>query len=219
MGFHGEYRSLVDRRLLYVFFAFWLSTETAIAQSRIETPGENVRRRQAEQKSRSAPYWDGFILKHQGNCREAIGKLAPLARLGVGYEDAQTALGECYLQLAGLDTKGVDAPARDAIADNGDYQAGLEWISTAAQSGSFEAQGVMVSLYAAGLGPTDNDIDGALWAHLYLTNPTRLNLGAPLLAQRSIENLKSSMSEDEWLLAKQKARIWVPHYAPARDKK
>ncbi len=212
MGIYGEYRPLVGRRLIISALALWLSTDIAIAQSRIETPGENVRRRQAEEKRRSAPYWDGFILKHQGNCREAISKLTPLAQLGVGYEDAQTALGECHLQLAGLNPQGGDAPSRAALIDNTDYQTGLSWINTAANSGAFEAQALMVSLYAADLGPTQRDIDGAVWAHLYLTNPTRLNLGAPPLATASINNLKTSMSEDSWLLGKQKARQWVPTY-------
>ncbi len=208
---------MVGRRFFISVLALWLSTDIAIAQSRTETPGENVRRRQAEEKRRTAPYWDGFILKHQGNCREAIGKLTPLAQLGVGYEDAQTALGECYLKLAGLDAEGGDAPARASLIDNSDYQTGLTWINTAANSGGFEAQAIMVSLYAADLGPTQSDVDGAVWAHLYLTNPTRLNLGAPPLAVASINSLKTSMSNDSWLLGKQKARQWVPTYAPPKN--
>jgi hypothetical protein len=147
-----------------------LLIEPALAQSRAETPSDNVRRRQAENDSKRSPYWDGFILKHQGNCVEAITKLAPLANRGFGYEDAQTALGECHLQLAGLDVSGGTAPTREAMFAAPDFTTGLKWIGKAARAGHFEAQAIMVSLYAAGLGPNEDVIEGAKWAHLYLTN-------------------------------------------------
>ena len=218
MGLHGECRALVSRAILSVLLGV-VTVEPALAQTRIETPDENVRRRQAEQRAATSPYWDGFILKHQGNCTAALKKLTPLAELGAGYEDAQTALGECHLQLAGLSLQGDDAPTRASLSDNTHYRSGLDWISTAANAGSFEAQAVMVSLYAAGLGPTESRVEGALWAHLYLTNPTRLNLGAPVLAAVSIDNLKNAMSTDEWLIGKQKARQWVPRYGASTNKK
>lgn len=199
-------------RLFCIAFCVWVFVEPAFAQSR-EAPGDNVRRRQAERAAQNAPYWDGFILKHNGKCNEAIVKLTPLARLGVGYEDAQTALGECHLQLAGFDIKTAQPPTRAALAENQNYQTGLAWIGVAANAGHFEAQGLMVSLYAAGLGPSIKPIDGALWAHLYLTNPSRLNLGVPILASASIEHLEANISSDIWLRGKQKARRWVPQYA------
>jgi hypothetical protein len=183
-----------------------------LAQSRAETPSDNVRRRQAENDSKRSPYWDGFILKHQGNCVEAITKLAPLANRGFGYEDAQTALGECHLQLAGLDVSGGTAPTREAMFAAPDFTTGLKWIGKAARAGHFEAQAIMVSLYAAGLGPNEDVIEGAKWAHLYLTNPSRLNLGAPIMAVVSIDQLRASMDRTSWLIGKQRARDWVPLY-------
>ena len=183
-----------------------------LAQSRIETPRENVQRRKAEANQSINPYWDGFILKHQGNCQEAIVKLKPLAERGFGFEDAQTALGECYLQLAGMDTDGGSAPDRDKMFAIAEFQSGLDWIGKAARAGHFEAQAVMIALYAAGLGPDEDNIEAAKWAHLYLTNPSRLNLGAPIAAVVSIEQIKEAMDKESWLIGKQRARNWVPLY-------
>lgn len=177
-----------------------------------ETPRENVQRRQAERRAAHSPYWDGFVLKHQGNCTEAIGKLTPIAKRGFGFEDAQTALGECHLSLAGLDPEGGEAPQRSTLADNEDYKSGLTWIGKAANAGHFEAQGVLIALYAAGLGPDSDKVEAAKWAHLYLTNPQRLNLGAPVMAANAINDLKATMDQTNWLLGKQRARRWVPVY-------
>lgn len=203
---------MVGFRLFLLALTAALVTEPVLAQSRIETPSENVQRRKAEAKQRINPYWDGFILKHQGNCQEAIVKLKPLAERGFGYEDAQTALGECYLQLAGMDTDGGSAPDRDKMFAIAEFQSGLDWVRKAARAGHFEAQAVMIALYAAGLGPDEDNIEAAKWAHLYLTNPSRLNLGAPIAAVVSIEQIKEAMDKESWLIGKQRARNWVPLY-------
>ena len=192
-----------------------LAVEPGLAQSRAESPRENVQRRQAEAKKRTNSYWEGFILKHEGNCREAIVKLEPLALRGFGFEDAQTALGECYLQLAGLDTNASSVPTRHTIFKVTDFQSGLEWIARAARAGHFRAQAVMIALYAAGLGPDEDKIEGAKWAHLYLKNPSRLNLGAPIDAVVSIDQIKASMDNESWLIGKERARVWVTLYDDA----
>lgn len=212
MGIYGEYRPLVGLRLFVLALTTVLVSEPVLAQSRAESPPENVQRRRAESNQRINPYWDGFILKHQGNCREAVVKLKPLAERGFGYEDAQTALGECYLQLAGMDTDGGSAPDRDKMFAIAEFQSGLDWISKASRAGHFEAQAVMIALYAAGLGPDEDKIEAAKWAHLYLTNPSRLNLGAPIAAVVSIEQIKEAMDNESWLIGKQRARDWVPLY-------
>ena len=62
-----------------------LTIEPALAQTRSESASDNVRRRQVERDQQRSPYWDGFILKQQGNCGGAITKLAPLAKRGFGY--------------------------------------------------------------------------------------------------------------------------------------
>ena len=203
---------MVAFRLFLLALTAALVTEPVLAQRRIETPSENVQRRKAEAKQSINPYWDGFILKHQGNCQEAIVKLKPLAERGFGFEDAQTALGECYLQLAGMDTDGGSSPDRDKMFAIAEFQSGLDWIGKAARAGHFEAQAVMIALYAAGLGPDEDNIEAAKWAHLYLTNPSRLNLGAPIAAVVSIEQIKEAMDNESWLIGKQRARDWVPLY-------
>ena len=212
MGFNGEYRPLVGQRSFLLLVMGVLLCEPAMAQAQLETTDENVRRRQAERQQQHSPYWDGFILKHQGNCTEAIEKLKPLANRGLGFEDAQTALGECYLQLAGLDVAGDSAPDRQETFEKQKFKTALEWIGKAARAGHFGAQAIMVSLYAAGLGPDDDIIEGAKWAHLYLTNPSRLNLGAPIAAVVSIDQIRESMDKTSWLIGKERARDWVPLY-------
>lgn len=200
---------MVSLRPLFLF-GLLMVPELAIAQR--ENPRENLQRRQAERKAAHSPYWDGFMLKHQGNCAEAIGKLTPIAERGFGFEDAQTALGECYLTLAGLNAEGGEAPPRATLDDNDNYKNGLQWIRRAANAGHFEAQGVMIALYAANLGPDTDRITAAKWAHLYLTNPQRLNLGAPVMAANAINDLKATMDKESWLIGKQQARRWVPTY-------
>jgi hypothetical protein len=212
LGIDGKYRPLVGQRFFLLLILAALTVEPALAQTRSESASDNVRRRQVERDQQRSPYWDGFILKQQGNCGEAITKLAPLAKRGFGYEDAQTALGECYLQLSGLDGTGGTAPDRQATFDKQEFTTGLEWIGKAARAGHFGAQAVMVSLYAAGLGPDEDVIEGAKWAHLYLTNPRRLNLGAPIAAVVSIDQLRESMDKTSWLVGKERARNWVPLY-------
>jgi hypothetical protein len=197
--------SVIGLLLTALLMPEWLAAQT-------ETPRENVQRRQAEQRSQRNPYWEGFQLKHQGNCDAALAKLTPLAKRGFGFEDAQTALGECHLTLAGLPADGGDSPPRDGLRDNENYQAGLSWINKAANAGHFEAQGVLISLYAVGLGPDMDKIEAAKWAHLYLTNPQRLSLGAPVMAANAINELKATMDKTNWVLGKQAARRWVPVY-------
>jgi len=203
---------LVGQRSFLLLIIGVLLVEPALAQSQRETANENVRRRQAERAQQQSPYWDGFILKQQGNCKEAVAKLEPLANRGFGFEDAQTALGECYLQLAGLDVSGGSSPDRQEMLEEPNFTTALKWIGKSARAGHFGAQAVMVSLYAAGLGPDDDMIEGAKWAHLYLTNPSRLNLGAPISAIVSVDQMRESMDKTSWLIGKERARDWVPLY-------
>ena len=206
---------MVGFRLFLLALATELVIGPVLAQNRVESPRENVQRRQLENKQSINPYWKGFILKHEGNCEEAIVRLKPLAERGFGFEDAQTALGECYLQLAGLGTDGGLVPGRDKMFTIAEFKLGLDWISRASLAGHFKAQAVLIALYAAGLGPDRDKIEAAKWVHLYLTNPTRLNLGAPITAGVSIDQIRGSMEEKSWLLGKQRARDWVPLYEDA----
>ncbi|MEC8094393.1 MAG: hypothetical protein VX103_02440, partial [Pseudomonadota bacterium] len=82
----------------------------------------------------------------------------------------------------------------------------------------FKAQGILIALYAANLGPDRNPIEAAKWAHLYLTNPTRLNLGAPVLAQGAIDALEVRLDRETWLAGKERARTWIPVFPSATKK-
>ena len=104
------------------------------------------------------------------------------------------------------------------IFDKDNFQSGLAWILTAAQSGGFKAQGILVALYAANLGPDRDPVEAAKWAHLYLTNPTRLNLGAPVLAQGAIDALEARLDRETWLAGKERARTWTPVFPSATKK-
>lgn len=205
---------MVKRLTLVVFLSVFGLTELTHAQARrTPTPYEEVRQRRAAQIAAHNPYWDGFILKHEGNCTEAIVKLRPLAERGFGFEDAQTALGECFLDKAGLEKAGGTAPPRDALAQSTDFSQALKWIGQAANAGHFPAQALLINLYAAGLGPDEDKLEAAKWAHIYLTNPQRLNLGAPVQVSDSLAQLQADMDKESWLLGKERARIWVPIYS------
>lgn len=160
-----------------------------------------------------APYWEGFLLRQKGECEKAIGKLQPIAEQGHGFENAQVELGLCLMEVAGLSPTQAP-PARHILQANKSFQQGRQWILTAAEAGNFEAQATMVSLYAANLGPDENDENAAMWAHLYLTNPLRLHLGIPVGDDRLLLDMKSKLSNDAWLAGKEMARLWVPKYAP-----
>ncbi|MBE8191553.1 MAG: hypothetical protein HAW65_02320 [Alphaproteobacteria bacterium] len=154
---------------------------------------DKVRAKQLEGRRAPSPYWDAFALKQSGDCTGAIEALEPIATQGRGFEDAQTALGECLLDI-------------------GDNKTGIMWIDRAANAGHFTAQALLVELYATATPPNADLREGAKWANLYLTNPARQNLGVPILAADAIARLRKKMSKRDWLLGKERARGWTPAY-------
>jgi len=158
------------------------------------------------------PYWRGFILRQAGQCEEAVMQLKPLAIRGQGYENAQLALGLCLMEMAGLPKAATPPPARATMFAKAQFREGLAWVTQAANAGAFSAQAAMLALYAANLGPDRNAQQAAMWVHLYLTNPMRLHLGAPVDANATIQQLKKTIPQKDWLAGKELARIWVPHY-------
>ena len=220
LGVDGKYRTLVVAKyILPVIFALLLPVQDVMAQTgrgRVSASDE-LRARAQQRKPVRNPYWDGFILKLEGNCADAQDKLRPIARQGFGYEEAQTALGECLIYLAGLNPSRETLPSRQEIAQKPEFQEGIGWLEMAANANSFTAQGILIALYAANLGPTEDPIEAAKWAHLYLSNPVRLNLGVPVLAQVSIDTLRDGMDKQSWLEGKEKARAWVPAFTPPQS--
>ena len=176
----------------------------------------------------SAPYWDGFKLKHADKCEEALKKLIPIAHQGYGFEEAQLATGLCMLRLAGLTSSTPAHKKTQDLMKDVKFKQGFQWILRAANAGHFRAQATMVSLYADDLAPADNPdvkstdqsidkthdsyVEGAMWAHLYLTNPLRLQIGAPIIEEKKLKKLENNMTKNQWLLGKELARNWIPVY-------
>ena len=175
----------------------------------------------------SAPYWEGFKLKHADKCEEALKKLVPLARQGHGFEDAQLAAGLCMLRLAGLTASSPTKKEKQELIKDANFRQGFDWILRAANAGHFRAQASLVSLYADDLAPPNSAMDatqdpskgiydthvkGAMWAHLYLTNPLRLQIGAPIIDEAKLKKLENKMLKNKWLLGKELARNWIPVY-------
>ena len=220
MGLHGKYRRVVTHMQKWAAICLLLLAGVVDVSAQLSDRqlSDELRQRRADRAAHLDPYWDGFILKYEGNCEAATAKLYPIAVLGLGYEEAQTALGECLLTLAGMPEDHAAPPARDMIFAKEDFQTGLKWILTAAESGGFKAQGILVALYAANLAPDRDPVEAAKWAHLYLTNPTRLNLGAPVLARGAIDALEARLDRETWLAGKERARIWTPVFPSATKK-
>lgn len=176
----------------------------------------------------NSPYWEGFKLKHADKCEEALEKLIPLAHQGYGFEDAQHATGLCKLRLAGLKASPVTKKERQNLIQDVNFRQGIEWILRAANAGHFKAQASLVSLHADYLIPPsdgasnpqekvnekthDMHVNGAMWAHLYLTNPLRLQIGAPIIGEKKLKKLENNMTKNQWLLGKELARNWFPVY-------
>jgi len=187
-----------------------------LAQAQIEqkTPAEVVRERALEKRLSKDPYWDGFAHKEMGDCPTAVELLRPIARRGHGYEDAQVALAECLLVEAGIDDLAGHAIRGQAIAPSkpDTFNEALKFLQIAADTGSYKAQAKIVELYTIKAVPNATQVEAAKWAHLYLTNPQRLTLGAPSTIAPVIDYLQASMSRDDWLSGKEMARLWVPTF-------
>jgi TPR repeat protein len=149
-------------------------------------------------------YTEGLDLKNQGNCARAIEILRPVANLGPGYENAQTALGMCLLQAKPAD--------KDLSSDSAD---GLTWLQRAADAGWPEAQGELAAAYAFGPAATRNGNEAAYWLALYQNNPGRQRIGfAPMPAAdvASIEKLLTSAQKEAGAqrAAMWERKVWLP---------
>ncbi len=161
------------------------------------------------------PYWNGFIAKAQGNCQLAVQELKSYANQGRGYEDAQTAFGVCQMIEAGFNP--TDKKQAPSLIEDPAFIEGRRFVLKAAQSGFHEAQAELVRLYLIGLGPDQDPIEGAKWAQLYLSNPYRLTIGLVNEIERDINALRVSMTSEQWVLGKERARNWYPVFNIVTD--
>ena len=170
-------------------------------------PGERpanqreLRQRRAE-RAAPRPYWDGFILKYEGNWKRRQ-QTYPIAALGLGYEEAQTAC-ECLLTLAGMPEDRPRHP-RATIFAKDNFQSGLKWILTPHEAAASKRKAFWLH-FMPPIWARPDPVEAAKWAHLYLTNPTRLNLGAPVLAQGAIDALEAA-STGNWLAGKERPHM------------
>jgi hypothetical protein len=144
----------------------------------------------------NALYADAMSLKGKGDCAHAVPKLRQVAGLGPGYENAQTALGDCLL-------RGAKDP--DLSADN--YE-GLMWLRRAADAGWAEAQGALAEFQALGPAAARNTDEAAYWLALYLGNPGKARVGFTPLAEDRLAAIKAAIPAAAQAAGETRAQSW-----------
>ena len=153
-------------------------------------------------------YGQGVELKAKGDCKGAVLKLRGPANLGPGYENAQTALGECLLQNAGN-------------ADlSSEYLEGLTWLRRAADGGWPEAQAMLAYADVAGPSALRNSGEAAYWLALYDTNPTKARVGFTPFDAGALTTIRASLTPADKAAGEKRAatwerKVWLPP-APTR---
>jgi TPR repeat protein len=157
----------------------------------------------------NAAYSQGLDLKTQGNCAAAIVKLRPVANLGPGYENAQTALGACLLD--------VGAKNRELSSD---YLDGLTWLSRAADAGWPEAQGALAAAHTFGPTAIRSGEEAAYWLALYENNTGKSRIGFTPMAQADLNAIVKSLTPAQQAAGAQRAaqwqrKVWLPPQQPS----
>jgi TPR repeat protein len=155
----------------------------------------------------NALYAEAVALQVKGDCPNAIPKLEKVANLGVGYEGAQTALGECLLQKAGT----TDLSAN--------YLEGLTWLRRAADAGWPEAQFHLAAAHALGPTAIRNGDEAGYWWALYTDNTGKKRVGfvpppADQLAAVDAAIPAASKAAGKARAAHWQRQVWTPP-APA----
>jgi hypothetical protein len=157
----------------------------------------------------NAAYSEGLDLKNQGDCANAILKLRPVASLGLGYENAQTALGSCL----------VATPAKTKDELSSEYLEGLTWLRRAGDAGWPEAQAALASVHAFGPAVIRNGEEAAYWLVLYETNPNKSRLGFTPISVTDLAALQKAVTPEQRAAGSTRAaqwerKVWIPA-APA----
>ena len=145
----------------------------------------------------NAAYGQGVELKAKGDCKAAVLKLRGPANLGPGYENAQTALGECLLQNAG----GGDLSS--------EYLEGLTWLRRAADGGWPEAQAMLAYAHVAGPSALRNTNEAAYWLALYDTNPTKGRVGFMPFDAGALATIRAALTPADKAAGEKRASAWV----------
>ena len=151
----------------------------------------------------NAAYSEGVDLKAKGDCKAAVLKLRGPANIGPGYENAQTALGDCQLKLAGNSDL------------SSDYLEGLTWLHRAADAGVPEAQAILAAAHANGPQALRNLAEAAYWLALYDTNAGKARVGfAPYdpqaLAATRAKIPAADKAAGEKRAASWERKVWLP---------
>ena len=151
----------------------------------------------------NALYSQGMDLKAKGDCKGASIKLRPPANLGPGYENAQTALGECLLQVAGNGDL------------SSDYLEGLAWLRRAADGGWPEAQLDLAQTYLMGPATFRNTAEAAYWLALYDANGGKSRIGFVAFDPSELAALRTKIPAADKALAEKRAaqwqrKVWLP---------
>jgi TPR repeat protein len=152
----------------------------------------------------NAAYAEGLDFKNQGNCPAAVLRLRRVASIGPGYENAQTALGACLLDIGAK----TNPPAPE-------YDEGLTWLKRAADAGWPEAQATLAQAYAFGPVNVRSGEEAGYWLALYQANPSKARIGfAPMIAG-DIAAIEKTLSAEERALGAKRAitwerKVWIP---------
>ncbi len=148
-------------------------------------------------KDPNAAYAQGIDLKNRGDCPKAIEKLRPVANMGPGYANAQTALGTCLLTVG---NKGGELTK--------DFDDGLIWLQRAADSGWPEAQGALARVHLIGPPSVRNGPEAAYWLTLYEVNPGRVRMGFVAISDAEVTAMEKAISPADKAAGVQRAQAW-----------
>lgn len=144
----------------------------------------------------NASYSEGVDLKAKGDCKAAVLKLRGPANIGPGYENAQTALGDCLLRIAG---------SSDLSSD---YLEGLTWLRRAADAGFPEAQVVLADAHANGPAALRNLQEAAYWLALYDANSGKARVGFTPYDPTALAAIRSKIPPADRTAGEKRAGLW-----------
>lgn len=124
----------------------------------------------------------------EGDCAAALPTFRVLAANGEGFEDAQTELAECALDLA------ASAPPdeRDLLLLEAQF-----WLERAAFANHPQAQARLASLYGAADGFGPDRVKALGWAMVYNANGGREPLSLAAIDRRGIDKIRNEMTSEE----------------------
>lgn len=152
-------------------------------------------------------YAETIAQKERGDCAAATPNLQKIASLGPGYENAQTALGECLLEKASADNAA------------GSYNEALMWLRRAADAGWPEAQFRMAYTHALGTATIRSADEAGYWLALYAANTGKLRVGFVAPPPAQVAALDTAVPEAAKKAGAARAatwrrQVWIPPNPP-----